>query len=295
MDLRAVGLLSPGDMGHVVGRVLVEKGLPVLTCLEGRSQRTRDLARQAGIQEVPSCAQLVREADLILSILVPAAARETAASVARTLQENGTQITYVDCNAIAPATARTIAKLFAPTGSSFVDAGIIGPPPKQEGLTRFYTSGPDTTTFELLNQYGLDIRVIGSQIGQASGFKMCYAALTKGFFALATELLVAAKRLDLYEPLVQEFQLSQTPRYDSMVKELPGNPPKAGRWIGEMEEIAHTFEALGLTPKIHLGAADIFRFVSQTPLATETPETRNTDRTLDQLIEILAAATEREE
>ena len=89
MALKAVGLLSPGDMGHAVGRVLVEKGLPVLTCLEERSQRTRDLARRAGIQEVSSCAQLVREADLILSILVPAAATEAAGGVARTLQENG--------------------------------------------------------------------------------------------------------------------------------------------------------------------------------------------------------------
>ena len=54
MTLQRVGILSPGDMGHTVGYRLVEHGLPVLTCLAGRSQRTRDLAQEAGIEDVPT-------------------------------------------------------------------------------------------------------------------------------------------------------------------------------------------------------------------------------------------------
>ena len=41
MSLKTVGLLSPGDMGHVVGKVLKQNGLQVLPCLEGRSDRPR--------------------------------------------------------------------------------------------------------------------------------------------------------------------------------------------------------------------------------------------------------------
>jgi len=37
MDLNTVALLSPGDMGHSVGAVLVANGLRVIRCLEGRS------------------------------------------------------------------------------------------------------------------------------------------------------------------------------------------------------------------------------------------------------------------
>jgi hypothetical protein len=44
MELRAVGLLSPGDMGHVVGQRLIAHGMPVLTCLDRRSERTKGLA-----------------------------------------------------------------------------------------------------------------------------------------------------------------------------------------------------------------------------------------------------------
>ena len=56
-------------------------------------------------------------------------------------------------------------------------------------MNRIYASGPEADKFAALAEYGLDIRVIGPEIGQASGLKMVYAALTKGTSALALELL----------------------------------------------------------------------------------------------------------
>ena len=48
MSDKTVGLLSPGAMGSVVGRVLIEHGVNVLTCLEDRGPATRERAREAG-------------------------------------------------------------------------------------------------------------------------------------------------------------------------------------------------------------------------------------------------------
>ena len=64
------GIISPGDMGHALGAVLVQHGLRVLTSLQGRSPRTVALARQAGITDVGDDATLVRETDILLSVLV---------------------------------------------------------------------------------------------------------------------------------------------------------------------------------------------------------------------------------
>jgi len=283
-----VALLSPGDMGHVVGRVLREGGARVLTCLEGRSERTRGLAHTAGIEDAGSYDKMVREAELLLSILVPAQAESAAGCVADALGRTGASLAYVDCNAIAPATARRIADRVVQSGAEFVDAGIIGGPPRKPGTTRFYCSGADTRPFERLNDCGLDVRVVGPEVGQASGFKMCYAAHTKGFTALASELLIAAERMGLYDALVEELEFSQAARYASMQSGVPSMPTKARRWTGEMEEIARTFGDLGLTPRIYQGAADIYRLVSDTPLADETPETRDRSRTLAQTVRILA-------
>lgn len=291
MSVPAVGLLSPGEMGHVVGRALRTHGVRVLSCLQGRSQRTRTLAQQADIEEVESYEELVRQTDLLLSILVPAEAENAARSVAQGLREAGESIIYVDCNAVAPATVRRIAEIITGTGAKFVDASIIGPPPTQQGTTRFYASGADVEGFVALANFGLDIRPIGPEIGQASGIKMCYAALTKGLIALSTELLVAARTMGLYEALIEEFQLSQPERYHAIEMMLPSMPPKARRWIGEMEQIATTFDKLGLFGKIHQGAADIYRFVANTPLASETPETRDRNRTLEQLVDLLSKSS----
>ena len=85
MDLNTVALLSPGDMGHSVGAVLVANGLRVISCLEGRSERTTGLAEKAGIPAVNSYAEMVCEAQMIISIMVPAEVE---------------QIVYVDCTAM---------------------------------------------------------------------------------------------------------------------------------------------------------------------------------------------------
>jgi 3-hydroxyisobutyrate dehydrogenase-like beta-hydroxyacid dehydrogenase len=183
---------------------------------------------------------------------------------------------------------REVGEIIVKAGSRFVDAGIIGSPPNPTSFTRIYASGKDAPEFQQLSEYGLDVRVIGTEIGQASGLKMVYAALTKGTSALSIELLVAAWRMGLYEALMDEFKLSQAQTYASLGRSLQSVPSKSKRWVGEMEEIAKTFGSLGLTPRILEGAADLYRFVSVNPVAGETPETIDKDRTLEQLIRMLA-------
>ena len=283
-----IGILSPGDMGHTVGDVLRQNGARVITCLEGRSARTRALAEKAGIIDVPTYRQLVTESDLVLSIMVPAQAMSAAAAVADALRGTDTQLIYADCNAIAPQTVRALGEVLTSAGGTFVDASIIGPPPRTAGATRFYASGPELETFLMLNRYGLDVRPLGDEIGLASAMKMCYASLTKGLTALCTELLTAAEVLGVSDALTAEFRLSQSALFERMEKGLPSMPPKAKRWIGEMEEISATFEHVGLTPKILAGAADMYRLVGETHLANLPPEARDRFPTLAELIAILA-------
>jgi 3-hydroxyisobutyrate dehydrogenase-like beta-hydroxyacid dehydrogenase len=286
--LETVGILSPGDMGHSVGQFLGGHGLRVITCLQGRSERTRALAQEAHMADVPTYADLVREADLILSILVPARAGQAAQAVAQAILETGVEVIYADCNAISPQTTREIGERITAAGGRFVDASIVGGPPKGESSPRFYTAGPYADDFAALGQFGLDVVVIGPQIGQAAAIKMCYAALTKGLTALCTELSTAAQVLGVLPALEAEFQHSQPALYRRM-QGLPAMPSKARRWVGEMEEIAQTFEHVGLTPRMLAGAADMYRLVSATPLADRTPEDTGPLPSLAEMLAILAA------
>ena len=49
-------------------------------------------------------------------------------------------------------------------------------------------------------------------------------------------------------------------------------PPKAYRWVPEMQEIAKTFGELGMTTRIFDGATDMYALVAATPLGKESPE-----------------------
>jgi 3-hydroxyisobutyrate dehydrogenase-like beta-hydroxyacid dehydrogenase len=281
-----VGIISPGDMGSAIGRVLGENGMDVVACLEGRSDLTRVRAEEAGLRILPTLHDVVRTAEIILCVTPPVEAPGIAERVAVSMKTNSATPTYVDCNAISPGTAQRIGALVNEAGATFIDAGIIGPPPGPGRPSRFSCSGPDTAAFEELGTRGLKIRMVGREVGQASALKMVYAASTKGSAALWTELMVAAKALGVGEELAYEFSLSRSELAQHYFGEITSMPHRAKRWIGEMEEIAATFEDVGLTPRIFQGVADIFRMVSETSLADQT--SREPDPPLETVLETLA-------
>ena len=292
MPINTVAILSPGDMGHAVGRRLRENELRVLTCLTGRSQRTRTLAEEAGFEDVPTLDELVVESDIVLSITTSEAAQALCEEVADAIKTTGAEVLYAECNAIAPQKTRALEPVIANVGSRYVDASIIGGPPRPGYSPHIYASGEHAAEFERLRDYGLDIRVVGPEIGQASGLKMTYAASTKGATALFTQLLLAAEQMGLLEHLQAEIQ--DGPIYKRMLGAVPSAPSRAQRWISEMQEIEATFEHLGTSPYLFRGVADMYRLMGATPLGDERPETRDADRTLEETIRLLAGYTSAE-
>lgn len=287
MSIKTVAILSPGDMGHAVGRALRASGLDVVSCLAERSQRTRKLATQAGIRDLPSLETLVVESDLILSILAPSEAVAAAERVCDALQATSARTLFVDCNAVSPATVQRIDAMITDAGGRCIDAGIIGSPPGKGAPPRFYASGPHAASLAELDGRGISVRLIGGEIGRASGIKMCYAALTKGTAALYTALLTAAEALGIMPELQAELATSQPGALKDM-ESITGVSAKAFRWVGEMEEIAATFAGVGVSARLHLGAADVFRMIAASPLGDERPETIDTQRTLAETIAIFA-------
>ena len=287
--MKTLAIVSPGNMGHAVGRLLGSRGFEVITSLAGRSARTRGLAAKAGIRDAGSIAALVAEADLVLSIMPPAAAVAAAEQAAAAMTAAGAAPPYADCNAIAPATTQRIAALIKAAGAAYIDAGIIGGPPAGGTGPRFYASGPAARLLEPLHGGGLAVRDLGGAVGQASALKMCYAAVTKGTSALQFAQLAAASRLGVDEALAAELAESQAATYASMRRSLPGLPAKAPRWIEEMRQIAATFESVGVPGDFHRGAAALYELLSATPFADEPEEAVDTSRTLETTV---AALTE---
>src|SRR5271157_3584122 len=288
MRIENVGVMSPGDMGQAVAMQIKAKGLNVYAALEQRSARTRALAREAGLTDVGTVARLVAECDVVLSIINPGAALDFAREASDALRASGRQTLIVDCNAIAPDTVHEIAGLVEGAGGRFLDAGIIGPPPRGKAKTNLYVSGPGAADLKQLAGPQLIVRVIGEGVADASALKMCYGALNKGTQALWLEVLIAAQRLGVAGLLEQELLQSQADRYSWALNQFPMLPPKAYRWVPEMLEISKTLGAAGITPKMFQGAADLYRFVAGTALGKETPENRDKSREGKDVVRLLA-------
>jgi 3-hydroxyisobutyrate dehydrogenase-like beta-hydroxyacid dehydrogenase len=288
MPYRRIAVVSPGDMGHAIGRALVEHGHDVVTCLEGRSPVSRARAARAGMRDVADLAALVSGVDLVLSILPPEAAAATAGEIAAAMKATGARPTYVECNAIAPATTRAIGAVIAAAGAPYIDGGIVGNPPGVSAPTRLYVSGPAAESLMVLDGKGIVIRPCGTEIGRASAIKMCYASITKGANTLFTAALVAAEALGIGEVFQAELAASQPAFFKRMNVTIPRLPADSGRWIAEMDEIATTFASVGVTADFHRGARAVYELLNRTPFAAETRETIDPDRGLAASIRVYA-------
>jgi putative dehydrogenase len=264
-----VAVIAPGMMGAAVGKRLVDNGVKVLTSLEGRSPDTVARARDAGLTTASDAE--IASADFILSILPPGDALALAERFAPTLKTSNAKPVYVDCNAINPVTVESVAAAIAPTGCPFVDAGIIGSPPKPPqagedkiaGSPRFYASGPAAPRLATLRDYGIDVRVLTGELSAASALKMSYAGITKGTQAIGAAMMLAATRSGSADALFKELQSSQKEMFAWFKRGLALMPPKAYRWVAEMHEIADFVGDDPAAHELYEGAAHFYEQIAE--------------------------------
>ncbi|KAK3337131.1 hypothetical protein B0T19DRAFT_437807 [Cercophora scortea] len=336
-----IGIISLGDMGSGLAKLLVAHGYTVATNVFGRSQDTLIRAVRADVQLLQSDVELIEACDVILSVVPPRDALATAQRIADAaiLSTRTTPVYFVDLNAVSPATCRTIAALFPsrlPSSSSspdaddadtdgivrFIDGSILGGPPSKTNKPPSSPSTTTTTAPTIANEtwtrpllptsgpyslshippYGphlattLHTKHISPTIGAASGLKMCFASLSKGYAAIALQAATTAHALgvlpDLRSALSELFPKGGLER---MERAVVGAPPKAYRWVREMEEIAATHaDEGGLGAGLFLGAADMFRFVAEeTVLGEEKVGKRVRGTTVEDVAAAIGEGVER--
>ena len=257
-----VAIVAAGNMGAAVAKRLTEHGVEVLTTLDGRSAATAARASAAGMTTVPL--EQLAETPFVLSILPPASALSFAQRLAPVLAAAVRKPVFVDCNAVSPETARQIGDGVVSTGATFVDAAIIGLPPKPGGPSpHFYAAGPDASRFKILATYGLDVRVLEGPVGAASALKMCYAGINKGVTAIGAAMILAAARSGASEALYREMSESLPGLLNSLTRQVPDMLPKAYRWVGEMREIASFAAEDRAAHEVFNGFAQLFDNISR--------------------------------
>jgi 3-hydroxyisobutyrate dehydrogenase-like beta-hydroxyacid dehydrogenase len=261
-----IAILGAGSMGSAIGRTFTQGGARVLTSLEGRSAASAARAREASMEDA-SLDDLVA-CDFILSIVPPSVAVDTAQRLAPLFERASAQPVYIDCNAINPATVGQIERALEPTRTPFVDASIIGQP----SAPKFYMSGPHAKRTQLLADHGLVVRVLDGPNGAASALKMSYAGITKGLTALGSAMALAAMRNGAGDALLSELAASQPALAAWLAGNVPRMPPKAYRWVAEMEEIAEFVGDEFAEHRIYEGAAGLYARLAKDKDATDALE-----------------------
>jgi 3-hydroxyisobutyrate dehydrogenase-like beta-hydroxyacid dehydrogenase len=286
----AVGIVSPGAMGSALGAALARSGRQVLATLDGRSPRTRELARRAPFELVPDLAALVTACDVVLSVVPPGSALGTARAIAAAAAQTGHRPLVADLNAIAPDTVQAVAAALGEARLELVDGSISGPPPWQPGTTRVYLSGARAGEIAALALDGVDMRIVGSEVGAASALKMCTASVYKGTALLLTHALVTARIHGVLAEVVDDLSVDFADLLAVADRRIASSAAKAHRYVAEMQEIAATQASAGLTPAVFDAIAEAYDAISRSPAGQATPEEAARAARLD---DILAAVSPR--
>ena len=272
---RTIGVLGVGHMGAGIARALAAAGFVVATATEGRSERSRTRAAEAGAADLGSVDALVAAADLFLSITPADQAEPLAAAVAQAFRSGGARdrpLHFVDCNSITPSRTRRVAETVKAAGAIFSDGGIIGAPPGEgRAPACLYVSGPHAGALEALATEGLLVKPLDDSETRATEMKILFASLNKGAVALFTNVMAAASKAGLLEAVAAEADARLPGLLDGARAQATELPDKAARWAIEMRDVAAALEDLGAQGAYHEAAADGYERLAAAFAASPEP------------------------
>ena len=172
-----VGFIGYGEVASTLSQGLMENGADVYTCILGRGIKTKEMAKKTKVKLYNSYRVLAERSDILISSVVPSNAIDVAEMVGK--YSKGI---YVDMNNVSPETVRQTLGMIK--NGRTVDAAIIGSVLKNGINVKVIASGDFASDFAELENYGMNITVVGDENGQASGIKLLRSAYTKGVSAL---------------------------------------------------------------------------------------------------------------
>jgi 3-hydroxyisobutyrate dehydrogenase-like beta-hydroxyacid dehydrogenase len=272
MEKKYVGFLHPGEMGISLASTTQNSGHTACWVSRDRGPETVERAAKYKLTEMRMIEELCETCSVIVCVCPPHAAVEVAERI-MACSFNGV---YADVNAIAPQRAIRIGQSMTKAGIEFVDGGIIGGPAWSPEATWLYLSGRASDQVAACFSGGpLETEIIGDEIGKASALKMCFAAHLKGTTALMCATVAAAEGMGVRAELEKHWSRKGSDFAKSTLNRIRQVTKKAWRFSGEMEEIASTFEAVGIPGGFHLAARKLYNRIAKFKGADPVPPVKD--------------------
>ncbi len=246
-----IAILYPGGLGSALGRAFVDLGHGVLTFVAGRSEVTRSRALAAGFQLASSLTEVAHECDVIVSLVPPSAAIDTARCVGACFVDNGVPAriarrpVFVEGNSVAPRTKHRIARILSECGVHCVDGAFFGPANQVGRENLLGLSGPDYLKIADLFREVIEVRPISPAVGDAAALKMASTMLTKGLPALFLEIAGAAAKQGQLDAILSVLRKFYPGIISFLERTLPTYPTYVSRRKCELQEAVSWLDDIG--------------------------------------------------
>jgi 3-hydroxyisobutyrate dehydrogenase-like beta-hydroxyacid dehydrogenase len=226
-----VGFLGFGEVASTLSSGLIQNGAEVYTCLVDRSIRTRKITEKTGVRIHRSYKLLAEDVDILISSVTPSNAVDVASMVGK--HSNGI---FVDINNVSPKTVNNALEMIE--NGKTVDAAIIGSVARKGVGVTVIAAGEYAEDFAELNNYGMNISVVGSENGQASGIKLLRSAYTKGVSALLIETIYHGYKMGIDKEVFKYISETEGNDFtDAAVSRIISSAVHAERRSEEMEQV----------------------------------------------------------
>lgn len=204
---------------------------------------------EAGVIVAADAQSALADAPLILSVVTAEQALPVALGCARLTATNAI---WCDMNSVAPATKRQAAQAFETLGRVYIDVAVLAPVHPAQMEVPLLISGPFAEEARrALAAIGFrNVRVVGTEVGQASAIKMIRSVMIKGIEALTDEMMAAAEAAGVRDAVLASLDHSQSnaPWAERAAYNLERMTAHGTRRAAEMDEAAQTLTALGVDP-----------------------------------------------
>ena len=166
---------------------------------------------------------------------------------------------WLDGNSCSPGAKRRAAELISAVGGRYVDVAIMAPVHPKLHRTPLLIAGPHAeVAARFLETLGMQARIAGATVGDASSIKMIRSVMIKGMEALTAECLLAARRAGV-EGAVLASLAASNPGINwpaQAAYNLERMMVHGHRRAAEMREVAATLAELNLPNALSSASAD---------------------------------------
>lgn len=209
----------------------------------------RAAALEMDVIAAPDAGTALAKAGIALSLVTAGSALAAAEQGALYLESGAL---WIDMNSVAPETKRAAAAVIEGTGGRYVDAAVLAPVDPAGMKVPILLSGEAAgeARIELAALGFVNVRIVGTDVGQASAIKMIRSVMVKGVEALTAEMMSAANAAGVADEVLSSLDASERsqPWATRATYHLERMATHGIRRAAEMEQAAITLRALGVEP-----------------------------------------------